>query len=944
MMKFDKFKLMLSKIKNKPGIVVIGETKLKPRFPINLYNLHGYNRLAACRSPNERGTGGGGLLVFIRKEITVISHQLISTGGNSKSSFEKISVALKTKNTKLNLVAYYRPPENGNIEEFMQDLEATLSVAKEKTCIVGDINLNATRDTKQACNYLDLLKSYDFSVMNDIPTRNQSGKIIDHFLCNFSHESSITNCTITLREDFSDHCLIMTSLSALAPPQVIKTKTMPKTNYVQLRKHFATLLETADLYSCVDPNLITANLTKAIQSAIHKSTTVIKVHVKNDNIFDWYNENVRRAASVKQKLAKKVRRNRGNVAAKRKLKEASARLRAIMKEEKRSSDISKFNCRNQKQLWKNINEVLGRDKSKTIHALQFGDDLVDDEETMAERLNKLLIETVEGALKNLPGSESTCKHAIPVHSLVLCPPDIEEVTLVLSSLKKSSCGHDNINSKHMKSLQDLIAPCITFLIGTIFQTGIYPDCLKIAVVTPINKSGDYSNPGDYRPISVLPTLNKIIEKIMHKRITDYLEKYNHISSRQYGFRKRCGTEVAAIELTHCIQQEIDKKNKVSLLFMDLSKAFDIVDHKLLIESLRNIGVRGIPLKIFESYLENRMQIVKIGAKRSKMMRIRTGVVQGSVLGPLLFNIFINDVTRLNLSGDLFLYADDIVLVNSHSPKEPICNTIQQDMDKILGFINGQRLLLNPNKTHLMIAHSPHSKISLEDSVTLNNGMKVPRVENIKYLGLVLDHHLKWDAHCAHLTSKLSSAAGMLWKLRRRLPLKVMKSIYQTLFETHLNYLSPIWTNASDTFIKPLQVIQNRALRNVFDLDRRTNRVQMYLNLVENCLPLRAIGFLNTATFIYNASRNSIRTNLSFCRITNTRSQRRPQVVLKESSSKSSHGKKSISAFGVKLFNSIPNDIKAVRHMHAFKWTLRCHLRNEKFLESCFNNDYLRKFS
>jgi exonuclease III len=941
--KFDKFKLMLSQLQNKLDIIVIGETKLKPRFPINLYNLPGYNRLAACRSCAEKGAGGGGLLVFIRKEFKIINQQSVSIGGASKFSFQKIHIQLKNDHKTFSMTAYYRPPESNNAEEFMKDLETVLNESSGMSCIVGDININSIDDSKLASSYLGLLTSYDFNIMNNLPTRNVSGKTIDHFVCNFSHEATISNSTITMRDDFSDHCMIVTTLDAISPPKTAKFKSILKVNHPKLKQIFSQRITAPDLLSCCDPNLIANNLTKIIQIAIHDSTTESKINVKNERVFEWYNERVRNAMSRKEKLATKVRRNRRNRAAKIDLRNASIHLRAVMREERKKSDEAKFNCRDQKQLWKNINETLGREKSKHINALRFGDAIIDDERIMAEKMNDHFIETIEEAIKTIPARDKPSEQTSSMHSLYLSPPDITEVTQVILSLKKSSCGVDSISPMIIKSLGHIVAPYITFLIEKILETGTYPDCLKIALVTPINKSGDIANPCDYRPVSVLPTINKVIEKIIYNRLVNYFEKNDIIFQRQFGFRRKSGTEGAAIELVHHVQREIDNKKKVSLVFMDLTKAFDIVDHALLREALWNVGIRGPPLKILTSYLDRRMQTVKIGNERSETRRVTSGVVQGSVLGPLLFNVFINEIAKLNLSGELFLYADDVVLVNSHPLKKPISHIVQQDMSEILSFIRNKKLLLNPKKTRLMIAHSPHSKIALEDSVTLNNGAVVERVTEVMHLGLLLDQHLKWDAHCAHLRGKLSSAAGMLWKLRHRLPLKIKKSIYHTLFETHLSYMSPVWSNASDTIIKPLQVIQNRALRNVFDLDRLTNRVRMYLDLVENCLPIRAIGFLNTSSYIYGALHNLIHTNLRFDRVSSQRSQRRPQAILKEELSKSNFGRKSITSFGVKLFNFIPNDIKALRHMHAFKWALRCHLRHEKFLEHCFTNDYLRKF-
>jgi len=205
----------------------------------------------------------------------------------------------------------------------------------------------------------------------------------------------------------------------------------------------------------------------------------------------------------------------------------------------------------------------------------------------------------------------------------------------------------------------------------------------------------------------------------------------------------------------------------------------------------------------------------------------------------------------------------------------------------------------------------------------------------------LDSQLKWDEHIKHIETKISCAAGILWKLKSELPKSTKKAIYTALIESHLNYLTPIWGSASDTALKSLQVIQNRALRNVYCLDRLENRVQMYHHQVDNFLPIRALFFVNTAAFIYNCLKRNYHTNLSF-KFTIPRSSRSRKYI-KPQISKTQYGSRRISSIGPKIYNELPDQIQKSHHIHSFKRAVKAHARDENFLEICFNGQFLSKY-
>ena len=238
----------------------------------------------------------------------------------------------------------------------------------------------------------------------------------------------------------------------------------------------------------------------------------------------------------------------------------------------------------------------------------------------------------------------------------------------------------------------------------------------------------------------------------------------------------CGTESAVLEVVEQIRNEIDNKKKVSAVCMDIKKAFDLVDTECLIHSLNLSGIKGQMLKVLTSYLSNRSQVVRINSTLSKANSFTRGVVQGGVLGSLLFIIFFNFITKLPLKGKLFLFADDALLINSHERNENIRDTINHDMMLIMEFLEKQKMYLNIDKTNFIIFHSYQMKLSDPNEIIIDNTFTLKRVENIKYLGMHMYEHLKWNLHYDSMEKKLASSTGLLWKLRFKLPQHIKKLI------------------------------------------------------------------------------------------------------------------------------------------------------------------------
>lgn len=945
--KFEKFKIMLSSLNYKLDIIVLGETKLKPTFPKSLYNLQGYDMYVSCRKcyKNSAGKliGGGGLIVYVKKEIIVTVHETFS------NTFEKIKLEIYQNEKKLKILAYYRPPESQkikNIDEFLRDVEDELSSGSDRIMLVGDVNIDLNENCRHACEYKNLLRGFNMELINNNITRDISKKIIDHVTVNFNEACHISIHTISLDKNFSDHNMIITSIEDM---EVNNKKTELRSydilDYEKLSERIQTSQMLKDIHNISDANTIAQSLTETISDAIKYSTKTLKIKVKNDKkMIPWLNKRIRRIQKAKDRIKRKLKKNSYCHKYKLQFKQISKELKKTIKMEEKKFYLSNLMVKDPKVLWKNLNSVLGRRSKDEINSVfDTNGKLIMNKSELANSFNHYFIESVNETVSSLSESRKSPKFFSLSHSMGLEDTDEIEVVNAINSLKNVSAGIDGIKPQVLKFLKKELANPLCHLINQMFHTGIYPDIFKSAIVIPINKSGKKNDIRDYRPISILTSINKVIEKIIYHRIMNFVNINELLYKRQYGFRGKSNTEVAAVELINEIRKNIDNKKKVSLVMMDVQKAFDSVNTEQLLMSLERSGIRGIALNLIKSYLSDRKQIVKVGNCLSTLKIVKNGVVQGGTLGSLLFLIFINEMSQVPLNGTLYLYADDALILNIHNKSDNIEQIVRNDVIKIIDFLNVKKLALNKPKTTYMIIHSPFQKLNDADEILINEHFTIKKTSTSKYLGLILDEHLKFDEHCKQLETKLSSCAGMLWKLRNKLPTYVKKKIYQTLFESHLLYMNIIWGTACDNIIKPLQSIQNRALRSVFNLERRLNRVQMYSHSTENCLPIRGLNYILTATYIYRNIHGKIHSNINFPRITNRRGRSRHLNEIQETMSRTNYGHKSITSQGVKIFNSIPTDLKELKHPACFKWALRCHIRNESFMSNCFSNEYLKCF-
>jgi hypothetical protein len=370
--------------------------------------------------------------------------------------------------------------------------------------------------------------------------------------------------------------------------------------------------------------------------------------------------------------------------------------------------------------------------------------------------------------------------------------EIEVVGIIKGLDNKKSTGIDEISDHIIKKCYPKIANVLTYIINLSLSTGYFPDQLKIAKVKPLYKKGLDTDVGNYRPISLISVSSKIIEKIMHKRLLSFLNNYSIINNKQHGFSKGKSTNTAIAEFIKRVYKSMDEREIGIGLFLDLSKAFDLVDHDILLRKMAEMGIRGVAHKWFQSYLENREQRVEITYRRketneiinclSRKKPIRYGVPQGSVLGPMLFLLYINDLESCIEHGGPTFFADDTSIFIAGNSVNDVQSKINETINKLTVWFERNRLIINKENTIAVSFHQPQ-KVHFECPPIKFQDTVIKYSEHSKFLGVWLDKSLRWSVHTQELAKKLCKVCFGLRVVKRVSGLETVRTLYYAYFQS-----------------------------------------------------------------------------------------------------------------------------------------------------------------
>lgn len=865
-----------------------------------------------------------GCVIYVRQEYLICDRLLVH------NDLKLISVTLQKNNKIVDILATYRGFATTK-ESFIDNLNAIMQSRlndPNRMCIfTGDINIDLLDiESIHTINYITLMQGHGFVSLVNKPTRKygHARSCLDHLFIKCKTEYLQNVHAVILEHGLTDHDPILLNVQL----NNIQLKKQIKNAYQYFNKgNFLILLERErwdDVLSSVDSNVSTGLFINKLNNMISDVTITKKISSKNRRLKPWISAGLLVSIKTRDRLKKECTINHNNILLINKYKAYRNILTKVIKKAKYSyyRKLAQQNLKDPKKIWNIIKEATNeqRSRSEINNLLDSENREITDKQKITEEFNKYfsnvgkqLAERI--GLNNAAQINKRLKRTRFVDSFFLNPVSEKELKKHIMTLKGGvKGGEDGISSDMIKRYQYYLIKPLLHITNIVFVSGVFPDILKTAIITPLHKQGDKKLANNYRPIALTSTISKVIEKCFKSQLMRYLDRNKLLNMNQYGFRKDSNTENALCRVTETILKNLDMGKKVIGIFLDMQKAFDTVAHQILLDRLEDIGVRGIPKDLIESYLHRKIK-TKLNDAVSQERRVDYGVPQGTVLSAILFNIYINGVfsSISREEGSVFCFADDSAVVIYGEDWKTTKLRAERALQLIKIWLDGSLLSMNIEKTKF-VAFSLSTR-SLPDFQTLTLHRSLCRIEYdcacdhyierknyIKYLGVLIDETFTWKEQVKSVAIKLRKLIYKFYELKNILSLHSLKSVYGALVESILSYGIVVWGGAGVTILKKLEIAQKWVIKIILNKNKRYPTELVYKDsglFSINQLYIKAIVRFMLKTTYY-------RENITHEH--NTRVVAQDHVALQNP--RHTVCQQHIYSVGPKVYNSLPNTIKS----------------------------------
>ena len=747
---------------------------------------------------SRKDKSGGGVAIFTKNNLR--AKVVVNASFSINEVIDCISVEIETKEKNIVICCVYRPP-NRNVNDFTSQLEGLLQMFHNKIVfLAGDMNINILNYAKHTDtnNFVDLLYSKGMYPLITKPTRITStcATLLDNI---FTNEYRLISKSGVLICDVSDHlpvfqicsynvddCTDRKTESRFAYKRHVDECSM--TNFINEIANVN--WETIEREN--DPNIAYDLFIEKVTQLYDTCCPVKRVKIKNNkNHKPWLTKGLINATKKKRLLYEQSLKHGTNISVD-KYKKYKNKLTYILRcEQKRYySNLLSQHKGNMKQTWKVLNECMCKSKSQATFPRCFNSNNVEvvKNQDIANGFNQFFVGVGPSLAKNIPDCDNSFRDYFTNRSelsMFLEPTCEQEIVSVIKLFQnKTSSGYDGIDMNVVKKISNFIAKPFSNICNKSFESGVFPQNMKLAKVVPIYKAGDNKLYTNYRPVSLLPQFSKVLEKLFNVRLMSYINKNNVLYKGQYGFRQKLSTSLAIIDLTEEISSQIDKRSITIGVFIDLKKAFDTIDHKILLNKLEIYGVRGVALNWLKSYLSDRKQFVKFNDSDSDELTIQCGIPQGSILGPTLFILYINDLHNVSKILNFILFADDTNIFLSGSNLTDLCNVMSNELKKLDVWFRVNKLSLNVSKTNFMVFGNKKN----EECKIYINDIEIEEVSSTKFLGVIIDNKLNWQRQIQNVQRKVSKSVSILYRVKNLLDTNALLMIYNSLILPYIHSL------------------------------------------------------------------------------------------------------------------------------------------------------------
>ena len=910
--------LLISTLKD-THILGISETRLKDYMDNKQLHIENYSIMR--RDKNEDGHTG--IAAYIHDSI--YKNVKRRTDLENKD-IETLWLEIKQEKSIPSLICFiYRNPKDKGktLKEWQKKIQNMIDNIPHKHYelqILGDLNINLL-ETQTEWNAITTHLGLKQLIKEPTRETTASSKLIDHIYTNTKTKIISTNVIQTKVSDhYTIQCSYLIKMQKKAPTghKYINYRCYKKFD----KQNFLTFLSTLpfdNIYQHRDPFDAIEFICNLLKLAIDKHVPIKSKRVKQTDIPAWLSnstiEAMRDRDSFNRKTQKKEFQKQRNIV-----------NNLVEKDRKNYVNKTVEDNKDTKTIWRAINTLTNSNKKDSKTKIELEPNIINDfflnlpQTILTPEMRKLndkyecpseLIEFCNN--KKIPKNFTIPYITVP------------EVGKRITKLKDTKAvGPDEIPVNLIKiALPHIIEP-LTYAYNLCIDKNCFPTQLKEAKVIPLPKTQDTSHPKNLRPISLLPILSKPLEGHIHKHMYNHLHKNNLIHKYQSGFRPKHSCQTALVKLIDSWLSSINKKQTVGAVYLDFKKAFDLVNHNTLISKLKMYFPNSEVTNLIESYLTNRTQFVLLNGKRSHKKVIQSGVPQGSVLGPLFFIVYINDLPlHLNKQTENTLFADDSALYTANRNIPTINNTLQDSLDKTHAWCNKNSMVIHPDKTKSMII-APRQKLQIyKPKLNLTLGTsKIEEVKEHKMLGVTIDTGLTWNKHIENLIKRLAKNTYLLCKLKNYIKNTHLQMFFNAHILSHINYASTIWDGCSQDIYKKLNSVYKRAVKQL--KHRHTSTTDETFKQLD-ILPLKKHLEFNKTILTHKIYYNQTPTYLT--ELLDKPQDRYNTQRLRPPLPRIDLCYNSLAYSGSVLWNNLPNTLKTTTTTKSFKRKLRLYIRD-----------------